>query len=67
MNVVFKLPTPELDQKFISDAENAGMTTLKGHRSIGGVRASIYNAFPLQGVKDFVAFMQKFEDDNLVR
>ncbi|MFZ5759778.1 MAG: 3-phosphoserine/phosphohydroxythreonine transaminase [Thermodesulfobacteriota bacterium] len=61
MNVTFNLPTPELEKKFIEEAAKQGLDGLKGHRSIGGIRASIYNAFPKQGVIDLVAFMKEFE------
>jgi phosphoserine aminotransferase len=64
MNITFNLPTPQLEAKFIQEAALQGFDGLKGHRSVGGVRASIYNAFPLQGVKDLAQFMEKFEKDN---
>lgn len=64
MNVTFNLPTPELEQKFIKEAAREGLDGLKGHRSIGGCRASIYNAFPRQGVVDLVDFMKDFEREN---
>ncbi|MEP6703912.1 MAG: 3-phosphoserine/phosphohydroxythreonine transaminase [Acidobacteriota bacterium] len=64
MNVTFRLPTPELDEKFCADAEAIGLDGLRGHRSVGGVRASIYNAFPLDGVKTLVAFMGDFAARN---
>ncbi len=64
MNVAFNLPTPELESKFISDAAAKGLKGLKGHRSIGGCRASIYNAFSLEGVKKLAAFMELFAADN---
>ena len=60
MNVVFKLPSDELDAKFLSEAQAAGLTTLKGHRSLGGIRASIYNAMPLEGVTALTEFMNDF-------
>ena len=60
MNVSFNLPTPELEQEFIGKAAEAGLKGLKGHRSIGGCRASIYNAFPLAGVEKLVDFMDAF-------
>jgi phosphoserine aminotransferase len=66
MNVSFNLPTPELEAKFIAEAAELGLKGLKGHRSIGGCRASIYNAFPAQGVTELVAFMQKFAAANPV-
>ena len=64
MNVTFNLPTPELEAKFIQEASAQGLDGLKGHRSIGGCRASIYNAFPKQGVIDLVDFMKEFEKKN---
>ena len=64
MNVTFNLPTPELEAKFIKEASENGLDGLKGHRSIGGCRASIYNAFPKQGVVDLVDFMKEFERKN---
>jgi len=64
MNVTFTLPSEELTSKFVKEAEKAGLTTLKGHRSVGGIRASIYNAMPLEGVKALVEFMKKFELEN---
>lgn len=64
MNVTFNLPTPELEKQLISEATAAGFDGLKGHRSVGGLRASIYNAFPLKGVEDLVAFMEEFRKKN---
>ncbi|MEX0607712.1 MAG: 3-phosphoserine/phosphohydroxythreonine transaminase [Halofilum sp. (in: g-proteobacteria)] len=64
MNVVFRLPSEDLEKKFISETEAAGMTNLKGHRSVGGCRASIYNAMPKEGVEALAAFMQRFQKDN---
>lgn len=64
MNVSFNLPTAELEQKFIAEAALLGLNGLKGHRSIGGCRASIYNAFPREGVVKLVEFMKTFEADN---
>ncbi len=61
MNVPFTLPTPDLDDLFLKGAKAAGLTTLKGHRSVGGMRASIYNAMPEAGVAALVAYMQEFE------
>lgn len=60
MNVVFNLKTPELEAEFIAEAQKQGMVGLKGHRSVGGVRASIYNAVPLSGVQSLADFMLKF-------
>ena len=64
MNVPFLLPTEELNKKFIKEAEKAGLVNLAGHRSVGGMRASIYNPMPLEGVKALVRFMEKFELEN---
>ncbi len=64
MNVPFVTGNPDLDAAFVKAAEAAGLTNLKGHRSVGGMRASIYNAMPLAGVKALVAFMEKFEEEN---
>ncbi len=64
MNVTFRLPAEEMEKKFLSEAKAAGFVGLKGHRSVGGCRASIYNAFPLEGVADLVGFMKKFEAAN---
>jgi phosphoserine aminotransferase len=61
MNVTFKLPNEELDKQFAKDATAAGLDGLKGHRSVGGMRASIYNAFPEAGVAALVQFMREFE------
>ncbi|MCI5157705.1 MAG: 3-phosphoserine/phosphohydroxythreonine transaminase [Candidatus Electrothrix sp. AUS1_2] len=60
MNVTFNLPSPELETEFIAEAAAIGLDGLKGHRSIGGCRASIYNAFPKEGVEKLVAFMAEF-------
>lgn len=65
MNVPFVTGNEELDKKFVAEAKAAGFINLKGHRSVGGMRASIYNAMPLEGVEKLVAFMQKFEEENL--
>lgn len=64
MNISFNLPTPELEAKFIAEATAIGLDGLKGHRSIGGCRASIYNAFPKEGVEKLVDFMDKFIKNN---
>lgn len=61
MNVTFRLSSEELEQRFVSDATEAGLAELKGHRSVGGIRASIYNAFPFEGVEALVSFMREFE------
>ena len=55
----------ELDAKFVKEAKAAGLENLKGHRSVGGMRASIYNAMPEEGVQALVDFMKKFEEENL--
>lgn len=65
MNVPFVTGSEELDAKFVKEAKAAGLENLKGHRSVGGMRASIYNAMPEEGVKALVAFMKKFEEENL--
>ena len=65
MNVPFVTGDTELDAKFVKAAEAAGFKNLKGHRSVGGMRASIYNAMPIEGVEALVAFMKKFEEENL--
>jgi phosphoserine aminotransferase len=64
MNVSFHLPTADLDEKFCAEAESNGLDGLRGHRSLGGVRASIYNAFPREGVAALVDFMQDFAQRN---
>jgi phosphoserine aminotransferase len=64
MNVVFRLPTEELEAKFVAEARDAGMVGLKGHRSVGGCRASIYNAMEPAGVQALVDFMERFARDN---
>ena len=61
MNVTFRLPTEELETRFCEEASKAGLKGLKGHRSVGGIRASIYNAFPVEGVEALVQFMKDFE------
>lgn len=63
-NIPFLTNDPELDKKFIAEADAAGFKQLKGHRSVGGMRASLYNAFPLEGVKALVEFMKAFEEEN---
>ena len=55
----------DLDALFVKEAEKAGFVNLKGHRTVGGMRASIYNAMPKKGVETLVAFMKKFEEENL--
>ncbi len=64
MNVPFVTGDADLDAKFIKEATAAGFVNLKGHRTVGGMRASIYNAMPIEGVEKLVAFMQKFEEEN---
>ena len=64
MNVTFTCPNKDLDAKFVKESVAAGMTNLKGHRSVGGIRASIYNAMEKEGVETLVAFMKKFEEEN---
>ncbi|MGN0400463.1 MAG: 3-phosphoserine/phosphohydroxythreonine transaminase [Blautia sp.] len=64
MNVPFVTGDKELDAKFVKEAEAAGFVNLKGHRSVGGMRASIYNAMPIEGVEALVEFMKKFEKEN---
>jgi phosphoserine aminotransferase len=64
MNVTFRLETEDLEKQFIKEATAAGFDGLKGHRDVGGMRASIYNAFPEAGIDDLVAFMQEFERVN---
>lgn len=64
MNIPFVSPSAELDAEFVKQAKLVGLETLKGHRSVGGMRASIYNAMPVEGVKELVAFMKKFEMDH---
>ena len=61
MNVPFTLAKPDLDPVFLKGAEARGMVQLKGHRSVGGMRASIYNAMPIEGVQRLVAYMREFE------
>ena len=61
MNVPFKLPDAALDEAFLKGAKEHGMVQLKGHRAVGGMRASIYNAMPAEGVQALVAYMQEFE------
>ena len=65
MNVPFVTGSDELDARFVKEAKAAGLENLKGHRSVGGMRASIYNAMPEEGVQALVDFMKKFEEENL--
>lgn len=64
MNVTFRLPSTDLEEKFCSEAEATGLDGLRGHRSVGGIRASIYNAFPREGVVKLVSFMKEFAAQN---
>ncbi len=64
MNVTFRLPSEALEKQFVGEATKAGLDGLKGHRSVGGIRASIYNAFPKAGVEALVGFMKEFERTN---
>ena len=64
MNVPFITGNEELDAKFVKESKAAGFENLKGHRSVGGMRASIYNAMPIEGVEKLVEFMKKFEAEN---
>ena len=65
MNVPFVTGNKELDAKFVKESQAAGFENLKGHRTVGGMRASIYNAMPIEGVEALVAFMKKFEEENM--
>ncbi len=64
MNVPFVTGDAELDAQFVKEAADEGLVTLKGHRSVGGMRASIYNAMPVKGVQKLVEFMKAFEQKN---
>ena len=64
MNVTFVTGDPDLDKKFAAEADAQGLKNIKGHRSVGGMRASIYNAMPIEGVETLVAFMKKFAAEN---
>ena len=64
MNVPFQLAKPELDAKFLELADERGLRALKGHRAVGGMRASIYNAMPVEGVQALVSFMKEFEAEH---
>ena len=64
MDVPFVTGNDELDAKFVKEAAAAGFVNLKGHRSVGGMRASIYNAMPYEGVEKLVEFMKEFEANN---
>jgi phosphoserine aminotransferase len=60
MNAVFRLPTEDLEKQFLEEAKGQGLGGLKGHRSVGGIRVSMYNAMPLEGVRAVVDFMRQF-------
>ena len=64
MNVTFRSASEELDAKFVAESTAAGFTNLKGHRSVGGMRASIYNAMPMEGVEKLVDFIKAFDKNN---
>ena len=64
MNVTFRSISAELDAKFVKEATAAGMSNLKGHRLVGGMRASIYNAMPMEGVEKLAAFIEAFDKAN---
>ena len=64
MNVPFTLANSDLDRQFLEEAKGAGLVTLKGHRSVGGMRASIYNAMPEEGVDALISFMAEFKKKN---
>ena len=64
MNITFRLPSEELENAFVKQSTAAGLDGLKGHRSVGGMRASIYNAFPEEGVDALVSLMQEFDKKN---
>ena len=67
MNVPFVTGDKDLDAKFVKEAKEAGLENLKGHRTVGGMRASIYNAMPMEGVEKLVAFMKEFEAQPVCR
>ena len=64
MNIPFVTGSDELDKKFVAEAAARGLINLKGHRTVGGMRASIYNAMPVEGVEALVDFMKEFEANN---
>ena len=64
MNVPFVTGDKDLDAKFVKEAKEHGFVNIKGHRTVGGMRASIYNAMPIEGVEKLVEFMKKFEAEN---
>ncbi|MEG2415602.1 MAG: 3-phosphoserine/phosphohydroxythreonine transaminase, partial [Kiritimatiellia bacterium] len=63
-NVTFRLPTVELEDQFLQGAEAESLFALRGHRALGGIRASLYNAFPEEGVDALITFMRQFEKSN---
>ena len=65
MNIPFVTGDPDMDAKFVKEATAAGFVNIKGHRTVGGMRASVYNAMPVEGVEKLVAFMRDFEAANL--
>jgi phosphoserine aminotransferase len=65
MNITFTLPDEKLTNRCLKEAEKEGLVTLKGHRSVGGLRASIYNAMPPEGVETLTTFLRRFESENL--
>ena len=64
MNVTFRLPTEEMEAKCIAEAKQQNLIGLKGHRSVGGMRASIYNAMPVEGMKKLCEFLKEFQEKN---
>lgn len=64
MNITFRLPSEELEAEFVKQAAKQDLKGLKGHRSVGGIRASVYNALPVQGIEELVSFMKDFESEN---
>lgn len=64
MNIPFTTPSEELNNQFLQKSKERGFVTLKGHRSVGGMRASVYNAMPTQGVQELVDYMKEFELEN---
>jgi len=64
MNIPFRLPSEDLEKKFIAEAAAKGMNGLKGHRSVGGCRASLYNSLPMKAAQDLADFMTEFERKN---
>jgi len=64
MNIPFRILNDDLTMKFVAEAEEEGLYQLKGHRLVGGLRASIYNAMPIEGVEALITFMEKFKNNN---